>query len=116
MQQDNIAVLHTDASVLPLCKRAWSAWNYRRSRSALLHCSAEPLHHHALTRSCSASSSREDDAAVTLHYLISKIQVPPFLLLLLLQTNRCYCECITASGRAFILTHVASYSPSGAAV
>lgn len=26
--QDNDVVLHTDASVLPSCKRAWAAWNY----------------------------------------------------------------------------------------
>ena len=75
MQQDNIAVLHTDASVLPLCKRAWTAWNYRSSRSAHIALLHFPLHQHALTRASSASSSREDDAAVTLHYLISKIQV-----------------------------------------
>jgi predicted NAD/FAD-binding protein len=26
--QDNEAVLHTDASLLPRCRRAWAAWNY----------------------------------------------------------------------------------------
>ncbi|MBS0387881.1 MAG: FAD-dependent oxidoreductase [Proteobacteria bacterium] len=26
--QTNIAVLHTDASLLPTCRRAWAAWNY----------------------------------------------------------------------------------------
>ncbi|HVN99615.1 MAG TPA: FAD-dependent oxidoreductase [Steroidobacteraceae bacterium] len=26
--QPNIAVLHTDASLLPTCRRAWAAWNY----------------------------------------------------------------------------------------
>lgn len=25
----NVAVLHTDASVLPRCRRAWASWNYR---------------------------------------------------------------------------------------
>jgi predicted NAD/FAD-binding protein len=27
--QDNIALLHTDESVMPLTKRTWSSWNYR---------------------------------------------------------------------------------------
>lgn len=27
----NVAVLHTDASVLPRCRRAWASWNYRLS-------------------------------------------------------------------------------------
>ncbi|MBP9212538.1 MAG: FAD-dependent oxidoreductase [Bacteroidetes bacterium] len=27
--QENIAVLHTDASVMPRTRRAWSSWNYR---------------------------------------------------------------------------------------
>ncbi|MCH2375255.1 MAG: FAD-dependent oxidoreductase [Planctomycetes bacterium] len=29
--QKNEAVLHTDTSVLPRCRRAWASWNYRRS-------------------------------------------------------------------------------------
>ncbi|NUN71053.1 MAG: FAD-dependent oxidoreductase [Bacteroidetes bacterium] len=32
--QENIAVLHTDASVMPRTKRAWSSWNYRIDRTA----------------------------------------------------------------------------------
>ncbi|MCE9501978.1 MAG: NADP transhydrogenase subunit alpha, partial [Leptospira sp.] len=27
--QDNVAVLHTDETVMPRAKRAWSSWNYR---------------------------------------------------------------------------------------
>jgi len=30
--QENHAILHTDSSVLPKCKRAWSAWNYHLTR------------------------------------------------------------------------------------
>jgi predicted NAD/FAD-binding protein len=30
--QENQAVLHTDASVLPRCRRAWASWNYRIPR------------------------------------------------------------------------------------
>jgi len=29
LYQENIAILHTDASVMPKAKRAWSSWNYR---------------------------------------------------------------------------------------
>ncbi len=32
--QPNIATLHTDASVMPRCKLAWSAWNYSIARNA----------------------------------------------------------------------------------
>lgn len=32
--QDNIATLHTDASVMPRTRRAWSSWNYQLSRGA----------------------------------------------------------------------------------
>jgi predicted NAD/FAD-binding protein len=30
--QENVATLHTDASVMPRAKRAWSSWNYRVER------------------------------------------------------------------------------------
>ena len=39
--QDNEAVLHTDASVLPRRRRAWAAWNY--------HIPEDPLRHVAVT-------------------------------------------------------------------
>lgn len=51
----NRAVLHTDASVLPRRRLAWSAWNYERA----------------------ASDSREQ-ASVCLHYLMNRLQPLPF--------------------------------------
>lgn len=50
--QPNCAVLHTDASVLPERKKAWSAWNYQ------------------------SRSGNEPDVCV--HYLINKLQPLPF--------------------------------------
>jgi uncharacterized protein len=55
--QDNIAVLHTDASVLPERRRAWAAWNY----------------HAHMDR-----DARENDAPVSLTYLLNKLQPLPF--------------------------------------
>lgn len=53
--QPNVAVLHTDESVMPMHKAAWAAWNYERAPSA------------------SRESSR-----VCLHYWINKLQPLPF--------------------------------------
>ncbi len=50
----NKAVLHTDASVLPKSKLAWSAWNYARGDAA------------------------QEGSSVCLHYLINKLQPIPF--------------------------------------
>ncbi len=52
--QDNKAVLHTDASVLPKAKTAWSAWNYVRGDAS------------------------QEGSGVCLHYLINKLQPIPF--------------------------------------
>jgi predicted NAD/FAD-binding protein len=51
----NRAVLHTDASVLPVQKRAWAAWNYERAFKPAL-----------------------ENSQVCLHYLINKLQPIPF--------------------------------------
>ena len=53
--QPNLAVLHTDTSVLPQKRRAWAAWNYQRA----------------------ASQSREQ-STVCLHYLLNLLQPLPF--------------------------------------
>ena len=53
--QRNRAILHTDASLLPLRRRAWAAWNYER-----------------------APGAGDDEAAVCLHYLINRLQPLPF--------------------------------------
>jgi uncharacterized protein len=53
--QDNEAVLHTDASVLPRRRAAWAAWNYQRDVEA-----------HA------------DARGVCLHYLLDKLQPLPW--------------------------------------
>ena len=53
--QDNVAVLHTDASVLPQRQKAWAAWNYVRAESA-----------------------DQESSRVCLHYLLNKLQPLPF--------------------------------------
>ncbi len=51
----NVAVLHTDPSVLPRRRRAWAAWNYAR-----------------------AAHIGQEQAAVCLHYLINRLQPLPW--------------------------------------
>jgi len=53
--QDNRAVLHTDASVLPAHPKTWAAWNYER-----------------------ATSSERESSRVCLHYLLNRLQRIPF--------------------------------------
>jgi predicted NAD/FAD-binding protein len=53
--QPNLAVLHTDSSVLPRRRRAWAAWNYER-----------------------ATRHDRERAAVCLHYLINRLQPLPW--------------------------------------
>jgi predicted NAD/FAD-binding protein len=53
--QDNRAVLHTDASVLPANPKAWAAWNYER-----------------------AASTERESSSVCLHYLLNLLQRIPF--------------------------------------
>jgi predicted NAD/FAD-binding protein len=53
--QDNLAVLHTDARVLPANPKAWAAWNYER-----------------------AASTERESSRVCLHYLINLLQIIPF--------------------------------------
>ena len=53
--QPNIAILHTDASVLPQKKLAWAAWNYER-----------------------AVDDGRESARVCLHYLLNMLQPLPF--------------------------------------
>ena len=52
--QNNLAVLHTDVSVMPRKRLAWAAWNYQRS------------------------PSQHEDAQVCLHYWLNKLQPLPF--------------------------------------
>jgi predicted NAD/FAD-binding protein len=52
--QDNLAVLHTDASVMPRERLAWAAWNYERNDQA------------------------KENAHVCLHYWLNKLQPLPF--------------------------------------
>ena len=53
--QDNHAVLHTDARVLPSNNKTWAAWNYER-----------------------AANSERESARVCLHYLLNRLQPLPF--------------------------------------
>ena len=53
--QDNRAVLHTDARVLPANPKAWAAWNYER-----------------------AASTERESSRVCLHYLLNLLQRIPF--------------------------------------
>jgi predicted NAD/FAD-binding protein len=52
--QDNLAVLHTDTSVMPDRKLAWAAWNYQRLSDA------------------------QERSGVCLHYWLNKLQPLPF--------------------------------------
>jgi predicted NAD/FAD-binding protein len=53
--QDNRAVLHTDARVLPANPKTWAAWNYER-----------------------AASKERESSRVCLHYLLNRLQRIPF--------------------------------------
>ncbi len=53
--QDNHAMLHTDARVLPSNSKTWAAWNYER-----------------------AANSERESARVCLHYLLNRLQRIPF--------------------------------------
>ncbi len=53
--QPNLAVLHTDTSVLPQRRAAWAAWNYER-----------------------ADSDDQESSRVCLHYLLNNLQPLPF--------------------------------------
>jgi predicted NAD/FAD-binding protein len=53
--QPNVAVLHTDTSVLPRQRRAWAAWNYQR-----------------------AADPQQEQSRVCLHYLLNLLQPLPF--------------------------------------
>lgn len=56
--QPNVAVLHTDASVLPQRRMAWAAWNFEGEASS--------------------SQSQGHDARICLHYLLNQLQPIPF--------------------------------------
>ena len=58
----NHAVLHTDTTVLPTRKAAWAAWNYERAASE-----NEPK-----------ADQTEASPAVSLHYLINRLQPLPW--------------------------------------
>lgn len=62
--QDNLAVLHTDTSVLPSNRRAWAAWNYQR-----------------------ALGSPQTAAYVCLHYWLNMLQPLPFQTPVLVSLN-----------------------------
>ena len=62
--QQNKAVLHTDASVLPTRRAAWAAWNYER-----------------------ASATAQDDSRVCLHYLLNRLQPLPWAQPVLVSLN-----------------------------
>ncbi|MBF6631833.1 MAG: FAD-dependent oxidoreductase [Comamonas sp.] len=53
--QPNLAILHTDASVMPQRTSAWAAWNYER-----------------------ATSSERESSNVCLHYWLNRLQPLPF--------------------------------------
>jgi predicted NAD/FAD-binding protein len=53
--QPNVAVLHTDATVLPTKRSAWAAWNYERS-----------------------TDTAQESSRVCLHYLLNKLQPLPY--------------------------------------
>ncbi|MDY0108265.1 MAG: FAD-dependent oxidoreductase [Giesbergeria sp.] len=62
--QANLAVLHTDTSVLPTRRAAWAAWNYER-----------------------AAQSGRESAQVCLHYLLNRLQPLPYTQPVLVSLN-----------------------------
>jgi len=62
--QPNLAVLHTDASMMPQRQRAWAAWNYER-----------------------APSDSRESARVCLHYWLNRLQPLPFAQPVLVSLN-----------------------------
>lgn len=62
--QPNLAVLHTDSSVLPTSRRAWASWNYERGAQASSTTTNAPTH--------------APQARVCLHYLLNQLQPLPF--------------------------------------
>lgn len=62
--QPNVAVLHTDASVMPQRKAAWAAWNYER-----------------------APSAARESTRVCLHYWLNRLQPLPFAQPVLVSLN-----------------------------
>lgn len=61
--QPNRAVLHTDTQLLPRQRKLWSSWNY------------------------ASSSARTDDAALSVTYLLSRLQPLPFSRPLMVSLN-----------------------------
>ena len=69
--QANVAIVHTDASLLPTRPRAWAAWNYHADFDA-----NQPT---TKVRAAEVNATESDlDAPVTLTYLINKLQPVPF--------------------------------------
>lgn len=64
--QPNVAVLHTDASVLPSHARAWAAWNYQTEGSD--GCEDSDI-----------SRATPNKQRVCLHYLLNKLQPLPVM-------------------------------------
>jgi predicted NAD/FAD-binding protein len=60
--QQNHAVLHTDAAVLPTRRRAWAAWNYQRT----------------IASDASTTSTTSTTSSVCVHYLLNRLQPLPF--------------------------------------
>jgi uncharacterized protein len=69
--QPNVAVLHTDASVLPSHERAWAAWNYETFAASAAQVQGAPVHEQG------ASVLHPDGRRVCLHYLLNKLQPLP---------------------------------------
>ncbi|MCX8520461.1 MAG: FAD-dependent oxidoreductase [Rhodoferax sp.] len=62
--QNNLAVLHTDDSVLPSHRKAWAAWNYAHN-----------------------ASQDQQSAGVCLHYLLNRLQPLPYAQAVLVSLN-----------------------------
>jgi uncharacterized protein len=68
--QPNLAVLHTDVSVLPSQSQAWAAWNYERR--------AADAPSTSTSASATHSAAAGDQQQVCLHYLINRLQPLPW--------------------------------------
>jgi predicted NAD/FAD-binding protein len=70
--KDNLAVLHKDAKMLPVSKKAWAAWNFESASAIKLNQASNS------STSRNISQIEQADNPVCLHYYLNLLQPLPF--------------------------------------